>query len=313
MTSNSLRSIPHIAGHNTNLTEGTRRGSILFAHFAKRVGDGDHRCTLWTRALQESARNPKRETTVESHPSKKRRVGHLARLRSNSHAGTVGRMDQSPVIPAQVPYWDSVAGEKRFAHPLRLARLTRHICPRARILDFGSGYGRTLAELVCAGYENVVGVDFSFRMLKCCRSQLQAVRLVQNYGQTIPLQNHSVDLVLLFAVLTCIPRNEDQRDLLREIRRVLSPGGLLYISDLLLNHDQRNLERYDRYADEYGTYGIFELPDGVIVRHHQKKWIEDLTASFGPIEFESFEVTTMNSNKSAAFQYLGRAFPHQSH
>src|ERR1035437_873440 len=212
-------------------------------------------------------------------PFTKRKAGHLARLRSNSYAGTVGRMDQSPVIPAQVPYWDSVAGEKRFSHPLRLARLTRHISSRARILDFGCGYGRTLAELVCAGYENVVGVDFSFRMLKCCRSQLRDVRLVQNYGQTIPLQNHSVDLVLLFAVLTCIPRNEDQRDLLREIRRVLSPGGLLYISDLLLNHDRRNLERYDRYADEYGTYGIFELPDGVVVRHHRKEWIEDLTRS----------------------------------
>src|ERR1700675_3183169 len=37
---------------------------------AEGVGDGDHRCTLLTRALQESARNPTRETTVESHPSK---------------------------------------------------------------------------------------------------------------------------------------------------------------------------------------------------------------------------------------------------
>src|SRR5271157_6400357 len=102
----------------------------------------------------------------------------------------------------------------------------------------------------------------------------------QNYGQTIPLQKHSVNLVILFAVLTCIPRNEDQRDLLREIRRALCPDGLLYISDLLLNDDPRNLKRYDRYAEEYGTFGIFELPDGAVVRHHQKEWIEELTTSF---------------------------------
>jgi SAM-dependent methyltransferase len=216
-------------------------------------------------------------------------------------------MDPSRVIPEQVSYWDSVAGEKRFWHPLRLAWLTRHIGSTARILDFGCGYGRTLADLVRAGYKNVIGVDFSFRMLACCRSQLPDVRLVQNYRQTIPLQKHSVNLVLLFAVLTCIPRNEDQRELLHEIRRVLCPDGLLYISDLLLNDDLRNLERYERYAEEYGTYGIFELPDGAVVRHHQKEWIEDLTTSFDQLEFEAFEATTMNGNKSAAFQYLGRS------
>lgn len=74
---------------------------------------------------------------------------------------------------------------------------------------------------------------------------------------------HSVDLVLLFAVLTCIPLDEGQRDLLREISRVL-------------NRDLRNLERYDRYAEEYGIYGIFELTEGVVVRHHRKEWIEEL-------------------------------------
>ena len=51
------------AGLSLNIEPGA---PILFAHFAKRVGDGDHRCTLLTRALQESARNPTRETTVES-------------------------------------------------------------------------------------------------------------------------------------------------------------------------------------------------------------------------------------------------------
>jgi SAM-dependent methyltransferase len=221
--------------------------------------------------------------------------------------GNLGPMYRSRIIPAQVRYWDSVAGKKRFFHPLRIMWLTRHAGPRAHILDFGCGHGRTLAELLRGGYKNVIGIDFSFRMLKCCRSQLPDVRLVQNDGQTIPLQKHSVDLVLLFAVLTCIPLDEEQRDLLREISRVLRPGGLLYISDLLLNRDLRNLERYDRYAGEYGTYGIFELTEGVVARHHRKEWIEELTGSFDHLEFEPFEVRTMNGNKSEAFQYLCRA------
>jgi hypothetical protein len=41
-----------------------------FPVLCEKVGDLDHRCNLWTRALQGSARSPTRETTVESHPSK---------------------------------------------------------------------------------------------------------------------------------------------------------------------------------------------------------------------------------------------------
>jgi SAM-dependent methyltransferase len=209
------------------------------------------------------------------------------------------------MIPPQVSYWDRVADEKRFSHPLRLAWLTRHVSPSTCILDFGCGHGRTLAELVRAGYENVAGMDSSCGMLARCRAKLPDVRLVRNERQTIPLEKHSVDLVLLFAVLTAIPGDEEQRALLSEIRRVLRPGGLLYISDFLLNHDPRNLERYERYAEKYGTYGIFELPEGVVLRHHRREWIEELTHSFNQMEFELFEATTMNGNQSNAFQYLG--------
>ena len=219
-------------------------------------------------------------------------------------------MDSSRINSKQMRYWDSVAGEKHFSHPLRTAWLVRYAEPRTRILDFGCGYGRSLAELPGGGYTDIVGIDFSFRMLKRCRSRMPDVRLVQNDGHTIPLRRNSVDLVLLFAVLTCVPQDDEQRNLLREIGRVLRPGGLIYISDLLLNRDLRNVERYDRYAREYGIYGVFQLPDGAIVRHHTKEWIEELTASFRRLEFEVFEVTTMNQNKSAAFQYLGRSFPH---
>jgi SAM-dependent methyltransferase len=216
-------------------------------------------------------------------------------------------MDPPRVLPPPVHFWDGMAHESRFSHPFNIDWLTRHnVDTRARILDFGCGYGRILAEIVRAGYDNVIGLDFSFGMLARCRSLLPDVSLAQNCEQTLPLRSHSVDIVLLFAVLTCLPHDDHQRTLLREITRVLRPGGLLYISDLLLNSDSRNLERYARYASEYGTYGIFELPEGVVLRHHRKEWIEELTASFTRLEFQPFEATTMNGHTSAAFQLLGR-------
>jgi SAM-dependent methyltransferase len=216
---------------------------------------------------------------------------------------------RSGTVPIEVRYWDSLGSEKHFSHPLRTAWLTHYANPRTCILDFGCGYGRILGELHEGGFTNVIGIDFSFRMLKRCRSRIPGMRLIQNEGRTIPLQKYSVDFVLLFAVLTCIPQDEQQLNLLQEISRVLRPGGLVYISDLLLNPDSRNLERYECYAAEYGTYGVFKLPEGVAMRHHTQQWIEVLTGSFQPLEFEAFEAITMNGNKSAAFQYLGRSLP----
>ena len=209
-------------------------------------------------------------------------------------------------VASQMSYWDEVAQQKRFSHPLRLEWLERYLDTRARVLDYGCGYGRILGEMTQAGYQNVVGVDFSAAMLARCRQEFPRVNLIRNDGHTLPFKSDSLNAVLLFATLTCIPQNEAQRALIAEVERVLRPGGLLYISDLLLNEDTRNRERYDRYAEVYGAYGVFELPEGVVVRHHRREWIEELTSSFTQLEYEPFSVMTMNGNKSAAFQYLGR-------
>jgi ubiquinone/menaquinone biosynthesis C-methylase UbiE len=160
-----------------------------------------------------------------------------------------------------------------------------------------------------AGYGNVVGADFSEQMLTRCRSQFPRLTLVRNDGLTLPFRDRAFDAVLLFALLTCIPGDDDQRRLLAEVTWVLRPEGILYISDLLINTDARNVERYERHADEFGVYGVFELPEGVIVRHHREEWIESLTRAFTRLAFEHFTVTTMNGNPSAAFQYLGRMSP----
>lgn len=209
-------------------------------------------------------------------------------------------------VASQMSYWDSVAQQKRFSHPLRPEWLGRYLDARARVLDYGCGYGRTLGALAQAGYQNVIGVDFSAAMLARCRQEFPRASLLRNDGRTLPFRNDSLDAVLLFATLTCIPQNEAQRALIAEVARVLHPGGLLYISDLLLNEDARNRERYERYSEAYGAFGVFELPEGVVVRHHRREWIEELTGSFARLEYKPFSVMTMNGNTSAAFQYLGR-------
>jgi SAM-dependent methyltransferase len=209
-------------------------------------------------------------------------------------------------FPSQTSYWDRVAPEKRFSHPLRLDWLAKYSHQQARMLDYGCGYGRTLADLSQAGFTNLLGVDFSEQMLVRARAEVPGSCLIRNDGHCLAFKDDCFDVVLLFAVLTCIPDSHEQRSLLAEAERVLRPGGLLYASDLLVNHDERNCERYEKYAEAYGCYGVFQLPEGVVVRHHQRNWIHEILSPLEQLEFRPFTVTTMNGNASSAFQYMGR-------
>src|SRR4051812_49394035 len=103
-------------------------------------------------------------------------------------------------VPGQSDYWDRVALEKRFIHPLRLEWLSKPLDQEARILDYGCGYGRILEHLVKSGYSNAVGTDFSEAMTKRCRSMLSHINLVQTDGDLLPFRERAFDAVVLFAV-----------------------------------------------------------------------------------------------------------------
>jgi SAM-dependent methyltransferase len=215
-------------------------------------------------------------------------------------------MELAPRTSASAGYWDQVASEKRFTLPLRLDWLSKYLGPQACVLDFGCGYGRTLDELQRAGYGHSTGLDISLGMLREYPARFRSARVAQCDGRGIPCRTASADLVLLIAVLTCIPADTDQRALVHEVQRVLRPGGLMYIGDFLLNDDARNRQRYQDFARRGAPYGVFQHPEGVVLRHHRPEWIEELTGHFQRLEYQTFEAVTMNGNRSAGFQYLGR-------
>jgi len=179
------------------------------------------------------------------------------------------------------------------------------LSPENRILDFGCGYGRCLGQLLNEEYSDLIGLDFSPAMIAAARAQFPEIAFQEIDSLSIPLPDASVDGALLFSVLTCIPTDEGQQKLIAELRRVLRRGGLLYISDLWLQADERNRARYARDQQKYGVYGVFDLPEGVTVRHHDPKWIETLTKDFDMVALDNIEVVTMNGNPAQAFQWFG--------
>ena len=208
-------------------------------------------------------------------------------------------------IDCQLDYWNQAGPQKVFGHPLNFARLRQWLTPESRILDYGCGYGRTLGQLSESGYQNLIGFDPAPAMVASARQRFPTIRFEEIGSTHLPVADASVDATLLFSVLTCVPTDDGQRAIVEEVGRVLKPGGLFYISDLWLQTDERNLERYNRDQTKYGTYGVFDLPEGVTVRHHDPDWIDTLTRDFDKVALDDIEVVTMNGNPAKAFQWFG--------
>lgn len=208
-------------------------------------------------------------------------------------------------LPAPKDYWDSVSETKQFTTSFQAEAFVQYVNTDARILDVGCGYGRTLNELYHMGHRNLTGIDFSKGMIERGKKQFPYLHLLVKENDSIDFPDNHFDAVILLAVLTCIPFDEEQRKLISEIRRVLKPGGILYINDFLLNTDERNISRYEKYAKEYGTYGVFELSEGAVMRHHEEAYIRELTGSFEEKCFEQLTFITMNGHRSNGFFYIG--------
>lgn len=208
-------------------------------------------------------------------------------------------------LPAPKDYWDSVSETKQFTTSFQAEAFAQYVNQDAKILDVGCGYGRTLNELHHRGYKNLTGIDFSKGMIERGKRQFPYLHLLVKEKDSIDFPDNHFDAVILLAVLTCIPSDEEQRKLISEIKRVLKPGGILYINDFLLNTDERNISRYEKYAKEYGTYGVFELSEGAVLRHHEENYIHELTEAFEEKRFERLTFTTMNGHRSNGFYYIG--------
>ena len=50
---------------------------------------------------------------------------------------------------------------------------------------------------------------------------------------------------------------------------------------------------------------MFALPEGVTVRHHDRRWIEELTLDFDELALDDIDVQTMNGNPAKGFQWFG--------
>ncbi len=113
--------------------------------------------------------------------------------------------------------------------------------PGQRLLDVGCGDGGCHAPL-CRRGVRVVGLDRSAGMVRAARQRAIAeaagppAPVLQGDAQALPIGNACVDRALAAHMLYHVP---DVRAALRELRRVLRPGGRVILTTNAADHSQR--------------------------------------------------------------------------
>ncbi len=208
-------------------------------------------------------------------------------------------------LDVQLDYWNGEGAGKKFTHPVPVEELLDLVGPGARVLDYGCGYGRVCALLVDAGFTNVVGADASRALVErglAARLDLD-LRVVD--APPLPFPDASFDCCLLVALLTCIPSDTGVDAVLAEVKRLLAPGGLLFISDYPLQTDARNVARYDAGEAEFGLRGVFRA-GAAVFRHFPPQRMTAMLSGFTPIWRRELEVTTLGGHSARVLQLLAR-------
>ncbi len=138
--------------------------------------------------------------------------------------------EQREFFDRLAPGWDAA---ERPDIGVRLRRVVREagVAPGMRVLDVGTGTGVIIPFLLEAlrGSGSVTAVDISPGMLEAARSKgfPECVRFLLGDVTVLDLGDASFDCAVLNAVF---PHFEDPCAALRNIRRMLVPGGILCIS-----------------------------------------------------------------------------------
>ena len=140
---------------------------------------------------------------------------------------------------AEAAQWDREAeeyegrrgGDGRYMAGIEPAVRSLDAQPGATVLDAGCGTGLTTRRLVATGC-SVTGMDLSVESLVYLRDRTAGgeLRVVQGDVTSLPFGDGSFDRVLCATTLQQLEGNDRRQACIREVVRVLRPGGRLVLT-----------------------------------------------------------------------------------
>jgi len=218
-------------------------------------------------------------------------------------------------------YWRGLSAA-RIPSSLYLSPLLfEHLRPGARIVDVGCAPGRTMRWLAAVGYPHLVGVDINIKAMReqtaqpasSARSSTHEgtpahLSFVAADSRGLPFVANSFDCALTQAFWTTIADPASRQTIMREIGRILKPGGILYLADFARNWQiPLYRARYEAGMQRHYEPGTFEVKDSqsgelLYLAHHYTT--EELTTllSQGNLAVVAHEQPTLTTRSGNAVQ-----------
>lgn len=162
--------------------------------------------------------------------------------------------------------WDKISSLGKYRRNLGID-LSKYVSGRnLKILDLGSGGRRGLDK-----YGHVIYSDISFKMLQ----QGELSTGVNLDASSLPFKDESFDVVTSIAMFHHLPTKKDRLNFLKEVRRVLKPGGISVIKFgfILGEVDERIKVKWsdvDRFYYSMSLEGLKNLVEKVFSNYSVK-------------------------------------------